>query len=53
MIQARLNKIANAGLKVDGSWGKVTTAAVNKWRKSVGYKETSSMGQYALKKLLA
>lgn len=52
VIQQALNKKINAGLVVDGSWGAKTTAAVNKWRKSVGYKKISCIGATAIKKLL-
>ncbi|HWT75839.1 MAG TPA: M15 family metallopeptidase [Mobilitalea sp.] len=38
VIQKALNQKMNAGLVVDGIWGKKTTAAVNKFRKSQGYK---------------
>lgn len=37
VIQRALNKKVNAGLTVDGIWGKKTTQAVNKFRKSQRY----------------
>lgn len=37
VIQRALNKKVNAGLVVDGIWGKKTTEAVNKFRKSQKY----------------
>lgn len=57
MIQKALNKKLKLtgpnALVTDGCWGKKTTQAVNDYRKLLGYKETSSIGQYALKKLLS
>lgn len=56
MIQKALNKklkeTSSKALTVDGKWGSKTTEAVNNWRKSVGYKETNSIGRIALEKLL-
>lgn len=43
VIQKALNKKIKAGLVVDGVWGNKTTAAVNKFRKSQGYK--TALGQ--------
>lgn len=43
VIQQALNKKIDAKLKVDGDWGKMTTDAVNKFRKSMGYK--TALGQ--------
>lgn len=51
-IQTALNKKINAGLIVDGAWGKKTTDAVNEFRKSKKYSLTGSLGTTALKALL-
>lgn len=53
-IQSALNKKIKAGLTVDGAWGAATTAAVNSFRKHMGYKNTTSgqLGKDALRDLL-
>ena len=54
MIQ---RKLKNAGFysdyNVDGSWGKATTNAIKKWKKSLGWKKNAKVGATALKKLLS
>ncbi len=52
-IQAALNRKIKAGLKVDGVWGKQTTDAVNKFRKSMKYKTAlGQLGAVGLEALL-
>lgn len=52
-IQIALNKKIGAGLKLDGDWGKKTTDAVNKWRKSKKWIQNGKLGEAALKALLS
>lgn len=55
IIQAALNKKIQTGLTVDGSWGVATTAAVNAFRKTQGYKNITSgqLGKDALRDLIS
>ena len=51
-LQKQLNKKLNIHLVVDGDWGELTTAAVNKFRKKQGYKVMNGkLGAAALKAL--
>lgn len=53
MIQKQLKK---AGFyndyTIDGKWGKATTNAIKKWKKSCGWKKDAKIGVTGLKKLL-
>lgn len=51
VIQNALNKKMNAGLVVDGSWGKKTTDAVNAFRRAQGYR--TAFGQIGAKAFTA
>ena len=54
MIQKKLKK---AGFyddyTVDGDWGKATTTAIKRWKKSLGWTVNAKIGATALKKLLS
>lgn len=53
VIQRALNQKINAGLVVDGKWGAKTTEAVNKFRKSMGYKTANGqIGKDAFRDLV-
>lgn len=54
VIQSQLKKAGfYNGYTVDGDWGKGTNNAIKKWRKSLGWSATTSIGTTALKKLLS
>lgn len=54
MIQKKLKKAGFYGdYAVDGSWGKATTTAIKKWKKSLGWTVNAKIGATALKKLLS
>lgn len=54
MVQYCLNCKLEGKVKlaVDGDWGKVTSTALNLWRKSQKWDETGALGHIALRELL-
>lgn len=54
MIQRQLKKAGfYKDYTVDGNWGKATTNAIKKWKKSCGWKKNARIGVSGLKKLLS
>ena len=54
MIQKKLKKAGfYDNYTVDGEWGKATTTAIKKWKKSLGWTVNAKIGATALKKLLS
>ena len=54
MIQKKLKKAGfYDNYTIDGNWGKATTNAIKKWKKSLGWRKTAKIGTTALKKLLS
>lgn len=52
-IQKKLKKAGFYDHTVDGDWGKATTKAIKRWKKSLGWTVNAKIGTTALKKLLS
>jgi len=54
VIQKKLKKAGfYSDYTIDGNWGKATTKAIKKWKKSLGWVANARIGATALKKLLS
>lgn len=53
MIQKKLKKAGFYDYTTDGDWGKATTKAIKRWKKSLGWTANAKIGTSALKKLLS